>query len=269
MKWLLLFTFLPFLLTALYEEPHFVTAYIGEPGKLDCLVSYSRYSTNHFWNKSGKKLPTYNRFSSDNYLAYGEYAINQSNSCFVHGGYSRVIESLNGNSCAFKDTELGWKHLLYKDCAALTLQVIAIVPSGEKKSSVRYGRAGGAIDLLYSNYFCLFDRSGWVDCDLGYRFYSGFPSDQINASGSVGYFCLPWLQVIASAQLDYGLSNGQSKWNLNNIAFHPNYRLLEMQIEITARLLSHLSASIGITKHVWGRNAGAGGGFFCGLWMDY
>lgn len=269
MKWFFLLFFFPVMLFSVYEEPHFLTAYIGEPGKLDSLISYSRYSTSHFWNHSGKFLPTYNRFTRDSYIAYAEYAVNTRNSCFIHGGYSRVRESLNGNSCAFKDTEIGWKHLLYQDCAALSLQVLAIIPSGKKKSSIRYGQAGGAVSLLYSTYFSFFNFKSWVDCDVGYRFYTGFPSDQINASGTLGCYLLSWLQIIGSAQLDLGLSNGRAKANLNNITLHPKYRLLEIQIEMTARLLSHLSASIGAFKQVWGRNVGAGGGFFCGVWLDF
>src|SRR5688572_14175737 len=104
MKWVFFFVFLPFLLFSLYEEPHFTTAYIGKPGKFDSLISYSTYSTNHFWNNSGKKLPTYNTFTRNSCLLYGEFAINPCNSCFIHAGYTRVEESLNGNSCAFKDT---------------------------------------------------------------------------------------------------------------------------------------------------------------------
>lgn len=253
----------------IYEEPHHVTAYIGDPGKWDGYVCYSRYSTNHFWNNSGKKLPTFNHFVSNSYVFYSEYALNTNNSFFVHGGYARVFEKLNGNTSAFKDTEIGWKHVLYENYGIWTAQVMAIVPSGKRKSSVRYGQAGGEFDLLYSHDFCLWDKRGWLDCQLGYRFYSNFPSDLVVASTSFGYFFLPWLQMIASTQLDYGLDHGKIHFNQNNVVFNPNYRLLEIQLEVTAKLLPHVSASLGATKHVWGRNTGIGGGFFGAIWLDY
>lgn len=258
---------IPFLLQAVSEQPHHTTAYIGEPGEIDILFSYSRYSTNHFWNRHGKRLPTFSRFTRDSCLLYIEYALNRYNSLLISGGYSAVREELNGNSQGVEDLELGWKAQLYRDeRAALTLQLIGIIPIGDKKSSIRYGKVGGELDILYSQ---AFDHSVWTDLSLGYRWYQGFPSDQLRSSAALGYCPFSRVSFIASLQLDYGLGSGKKRKNFNNIAFHPNYRLLEGQIEALFALSSCVAISVGGFQHLWGENIGTSGGGFCGIWMEF
>ncbi len=257
-------------LCAYFEGPHYLTAFVGKAGKLDSFFSYTYYHTKYFWDAYGKKRPTYNHFTSHQCSLYGEWAVTNDQSIFAKVGYSRVIESLNGNSSAFQDSETGWKKQLFRDAnSAVAIQALAIVPSGNKKSSVRFGRWGGAVDFLYSRCFTLCSKNLWYDCDLGYRFYTGFPSGFLNASLAVGCFLNSWLQMIGTIQLDYSLRNGSSNDNLNHIIYHPKYRLLEIQLEFVARLNSYFSASLGITKHAWGQNSGMGGGVFGELWLDF
>src|SRR5262249_47998950 len=136
-------------------------------------------------------------------------------------------------------------------------------------SSIRYGKGGVEVDLLYSSRFQFRQRSGWYDLLLGYRHYQGFPSDQIRSSGAIGYIFSSYIQTIATLELDYVGFNGKAEKNLNNIVFHPNYRLLTGKLEAVIRLFSPFSVSLGGYQHLWGQNVGAGGGFFCGLWTDF
>ena len=252
------------------EEPHHTTAYIGLPGEVDLLLTYSTYSTDDFWNRHGKLLPTYNHFKKQSYLLYGEYVINCRNSISINGGYSGVEESLNGHSRGLEDVQLGWKYLLRSmPSSALTAQVIAVVPVGKTKSSIRYGRLGMQANLLYSHIFRFAKSYVWCDLGIGYRYYHGFPSDQIRAEAALGYQINACVQMIATSEFDYGLFHGGSKHNINNVVFHPNYRLLKAKLECVMRLFSHASLSVGAYKHFWGRNIGRGGGFFCGLWLDF
>jgi hypothetical protein len=267
---LLLCLFTPLALLAVSEEPHHTTAYIANPGQVDNLLTFSTYFTDSFWNRHGKKQPTYNRFRRKSYLLYSEYAINNCNSIFFNGGFSQVHESLNGNSRCFEDTEVGWKHLFHKTReSALTLQLIGIIPMGKKKSSIRYGKAGIEADFLYSYRFCLKQRFGWCDFALGYRHYQGFPSDQIRFNAALGCFVNRRAYLIAEGKFDYGLFNGRSSHNLNNVIFHPNYRLLKVHVECVVRLFTQFFVSIGGYKHIWGRNSGVGGGYFCGAWINF
>ncbi len=261
---------IPSCLMALSTQPHHTTAFIGQPGEIDCLVSYSSYSTNHFWNRCHQKLPTFNHFHRNAYLLYAEYALNRCNSLTLNGGFATVKESLNGNSYGCEDCELSWKSLLHREkTSALTLQILSVIPTGATKSSIRYGQLGLQASLLYSDLFTLFDDKGWYDLGIGYRYYQNFPSDQIRLDTAIGYSFLPFLSLIASAQLEYGLLNGKSSCNLNNVVLHPNYRLLNIQLECVTRVCSHILVTFGAFKHVWGYNSGAGGGFFGGAWFIF
>lgn len=252
------------------EEPHHTTAYIGCPGDTAFLFTYSTYSTDHFWNKHGKKLPTFNKFDRQSYLLYADYVLNCSNSFSFNGGYSASQESLNGNSRGVEDSELGWKHLLVAgDTSALTGQLTAIVPIGDTKSSIRYGKYGGQVSLLYSNMYCLLSRNGWYDLELGYRYYQGVPVDRGIVNGSIGYDLTSCIQLIATGKLVCGFGNDKSEHHLNNIAFNPNYQLFKAKLECIARLFTHVSVSLGAYHHFWGRNIGTGGGFFGGTWIDF
>jgi len=253
-------------LEAVTTQPHHTTAFIGQPGELDTLISYSHYNTNHFWNKSGNLVPRYNHFYRQACTLYAEYAIWCADSVTFDGGYDFIRERLDGNTFGFEDFELGWKHQVYStETAALTTQLIALIPGGKKRCSLRYARPGFQAGILYSDQY----SRGWYDLGLGYRFYQGFPSDQIVAEGALGYDLLSCLQFVASIQLEYGLFNGQSNKNFNNIVFNPNYRLLNGKLELNYRLMKHVTFVAGGFQHLWGRNSGSGGGFFGGSWIDF
>lgn len=268
-KTLLLF-FLPCLLQASGHEPHHQTAFIGEPGQSDTLASYSYYTTNHFWNSSGRKLPTFNDFHSHSLFLYSEYALNTCNSVFVQGGYSAVQESLNGNSQGVQDAEFGWKSLICSEGAdALTTQITGIIPVGDRKSSVRYGKFGAQFSLLYSNVFCVAEKGGWYDLGLGYRYYQGGPADQIRANAAIGLGLNPYVTLVGSSYLDYGVNNGSRSFNSNNIVNASSYRLITGQIECLITTCNHFYLTVGAFGHFWGRNVGCGGGGFGGFWLVF
>lgn len=261
---------IPGVLTGIPEQPHHTTAYIGNPGQLDILPSVTQYSTDHFWNKNGKKLKAFHRFDRWSALLYTEYAISRCDSLTLNGGYSRVLDKLNGNCQGIEDVELGWKHSLYQqDTLAITSQAIAIIPAGRTKSSIRYGKIGGEIGVLCSDQFQLFCHSGWYDFSIAYRSYQGFPSNQIRTELALGYIFSQKHFLIASSQLYYGLSNSFPKWRSNMIVNNPSYRLLNAQIEYLINLFSHMTATVGAFGHLWGRNVGTNGGFFVGTWLDF
>lgn len=252
------------------QEPHHTTAYIGQAGEIDALLTYSTYFTDHCWNSNGKKLPTHNHFFQSSYLLFAEVALNPSNSFTFNGGYSAVEESLNGNSRGIQDIECGWKHLLHAtDLSSLTTQLIGIIPIGDTKTSIRYAQPGVELDVLYSSTSFIYQHQTWCDLGIGYRYYQGFPSDLIWAQSAVGYEIYPRFCTIVSAQLDYGLFNGESKMHFNNVVFNSNYRLMTLQLEFLINIFSHGSISLGGFWHAWGQNIGTGGGYFGGTWINF
>lgn len=262
--------FLPNLIFAYIDEPYHDTAFIGPGNTFYGLTYFSYYRTDHFWNKHGKKLSTFNKFNRKSYRLDMEYDINCRNAVFLKGGYTMVGEQLNGNSRGIEDPEASWQHLFFRDeCSAFSGKATAIFPIGPHKSCVRYGKFGGELKLLYSRMFKLLQRCWWYDLALGYRMYSGFPSDQIRSNFSVGCTITPSIWLISTTELYYGLFNGDTKANPNNICFNPNFRLLTTQIEGILQVYKYVLITAGGFFHLWGENIGAGGGFYSGLWITF
>lgn len=252
-------------------EPHHTTAFIGDDGQIDVLNAFSTYRTRSFWNKHGQKRSTHSHFDRNTYFLYVEYALNRCNSVSFNGGYSMVDEKLNGRSRSLKDIELAWKHLINASpVSALTVQLTGIVPVGDRKPSIRYGQGGAQASLLYSRVYSLNGTSRlWYDLDLGYRWYTGYPSDQLRGSAALGLEISPAWWLIGSGQLEYSLSNGRVGTRWNAVTLHPNYRLFNAQLEAVRKLFSHTYITIGGYMHLWGEHVGAGGGFFGGAWLDF
>lgn len=251
------------------SEPHHTSAFLPENGELDLLVAGSIYRTNHFWNRDGEKLPSYNRFTKSDYTLYAEYGAFPQDSLWFHGGYSAVVESVNGNSRGIEDFRLGWKHLFCEnDNAAFTTQVVVGIPAGERKSSIRYGKASFELHALYS-FLLETTQVTWCDLDLAYIYYNSYPSDQIYFEGALGNEINSLLTLIGSCELNYGLFNGEGRFNDNNIVFNPNYRLLKIQGECLIKCLRTVTFSVGGFGNVWGRNVGCGAGGFFGAWVVF
>lgn len=268
-----LFTLLlliPSYLLGYIDEPYHETAFIGPGSTFYGLTYYSYYQTDHFWNQNGKKLDLFENFRRHTYRLDLEYALNTKNSFFLKGGYTTVEEKLNGNSRGIEDPEISWQRLLKEnDNSALSFKATFIIPVGQKKSCVRYGKFGGEAKLLYSRTFNWLERPFWYDLTLGYRAYNGYPSDQARASASLGCQVFSRLWLIGSSQLYYGLFNGHSSGNFNRTCLNPNFRLLNTQFQCIVDVYKNFSITLGGYAHLWGENIGSGGGFYSGLWAIF
>lgn len=159
-KILILIASLPSIVFAYIDEPHHDTAFMGPANTFYGLTYFSYYKTDHFWNKNGRRLPTFNKFNRKSYRLDMEYDINSCNAIFLKGGYTMVDEELNGRSRGLEDPEASWQHLFYGDAySAFSGKITALIPMGSHKSCVRYGKWGGEIKLLYSRIFNFLQRS--------------------------------------------------------------------------------------------------------------
>lgn len=270
LRFLLGLFFIPFAINAQGVQPHHTTAFIRPAGSINTLWSGSCYSTDSFWNEDGDKLPTYNHFREQSLMLYAEYSINSVNSLFANGGFTQAQESLNGDSRGADDIEIGWKHMVRRTSdSALTTQLVAIVPAGERNASIRYGKSGAELSILYSKLFRIKGFRAWTDLGVGYRWYNGYPSDQVNADAALGLVLNSCNWIIVSGQLDYGVFNGDAWGNSNNVTLNPNYRLLQAKCEWVYRPFSHVALSLGAFVHAWGQNVGTGGGYYCGAWVVF
>ncbi len=233
-------------------------------------LDYWHYETDHFWNKNKKRMPSYNTFKKQAGSVWASYIFSCDDMLSAYGEYDVIHEELNGNTYGFADFEVMWTHALctWKG-GQFYAEILGIIPAGEEKASLRYGRFGEEVDLLYMRSFQICGHEGEMCSRLGYRAYHGFPSDQIRAE--LGCICTIYdcLYFGAGAQLQYGVFNGKRKENFNTILYNPNFRLLVGEIELLIQPFDWFNVYSGLFGHLWGENVGCGGGWFVGAAADF
>ncbi len=244
--------------------------FIRDKGELSLVEAGGEYSTDHFWNKHGKKLPTFNDFKQTKISFSAEYGLTPKDTLGAYVFYVQNADRLNGKKRGVGDLELNWKRFL--GCCGpylFAMRILGIFPVGAKKRSVSYGEYGAEIDLHCQRSFSFFDRCGWYELLAGYRFYKGAPSDQIRADAVVGYQLLSRLRIISGLYLEYGIFNGSKKFQGPVILLNNNYRLLKAQVQAVITIKPFLSGAVGYFQHIWGCNVGTGGGYFGAIWVDF
>lgn len=233
-------------------------------------TEYLKYETDHYWNKNGDKHASHNDFKQHGVSAKIEYGLTADDTLITWAGYAVNDETLNGKTRGFEDFELGWRRLLIDNGPSmLCAQLSAIIPGGEEKATLRYGRFGCEPQLLYSRMFEIMDRCAWIDTGIGYRFYTGFPSDQARGHFTLGCNICSRLLIMARSDLIYGVFNGREEPSQAFILLNPNFRLLREQFYAVLRIYKGACLTAGYFWHVWGENVGTGDGFNAGVSLDF
>lgn len=231
---------------------------------------FTYYKTDHFWNRDGDRVKSFNNFKQykgDLCLAFG---VTDRDTLHLQGTYARIDEAANGSMTGFGDTELSWKHFLGRRWNHYwTGRVQAIIPSGGRKFSLRYGRWGGEFDLFMKRELCFYGRPLWYNLGAGYRLYKGYPSDQVRGFFEAGYRPLDYFSILVDGKLDYGVFNGTKNDPPNLILYNADYRLLKGRLYGVLRVHRCAYLYAGGFSHLWGRNVGTGGGFFVGSYLSF
>jgi hypothetical protein len=243
--------------------------FLKNKNEISCFVHYTHYQTDHFWNREGQRRKAYNQLQQDGVDIYAQYGLSCQDTLGLYAYYVRNNEQLNWNSTGVGDLELHWKHFLGSvSVHAFSSRLIAIVPVGKKKTTVRYGEWGVEADLHCQRNFTFHNRSGWYELLAGYRYYGGFPSDQVKISIVAGYQPFPLLKVIGRLYLNWGVLNGKEERHGPVLTLPPRYRLLTSELHVVFCLAKWISGFAGFFQHLWGENIGTGGGFFAGISFD-
>jgi hypothetical protein len=224
------------------------------------------YETNHLWNKQGKVISSHNHFKKWEVDLCFECMPTCNDIFAIRGLYDRIEEEMDGNTNGFGDPEISWvRRVLNCSSSSVLGRFLMIVPAGKEKASLRYGRFGAQIDMIYSSCMNLWNIQIDSLLGIGYRIYQGFPSDQVRAFlelNSQIYGNLYWLSYIS---LEYGVFNGKRKEHFNQILFNPNYRLLKVQFSLVGYITEWMYFDIGYFEHIWGENVGNSGGWIGGF----
>lgn len=233
-------------------------------------TEYLRYETDHYWNKHGDKHASHNNFQQNEGSLKIEFGLTEYDTLIALSGYASNDETLNGKTQGLEDFELGWRRLLIENGSyTLCAQLTAIIPGGEEKATLRYGRFGCEPQLLFSRIFDFLGYCTWIDTGVGYRLYAGFPSDQARSHFTLGCCLFPGLLVLARTDLIYGVFNGRKEPSQAFILLNPNFRLLREQLYAVLRIYKGACLTAGCFWHAWGENIGTGGGFNAGVSLDF
>lgn len=220
---------------------------------------YEQYLTKSFWNHHGQKRPAFNHFTARSIHISAAYNLTYDNTLEASGTWTAIDESLNGRRRGIEDVECYWTHsLLHRGSSALSGCLTAIVPCGDYVPTLRYGRWGGQYSLIYSwscNSYPL-----RMEIVAGYRYYQGFPSDQIRGRIACEYVPIKKTTLSLYAETEYGVFNGKRMIHESFIRYNPNYRLIKAGGECSYDLLRGWEIALGGYAHVWGENVGRGGG---------
>lgn len=264
-----LFLFAAQQLHAFTGQPHHTTAFIAPPGTVWALPSFSYQWTDTFWNRSGRRLPTYDRVTSHAYALYAEYALDPSNSLTLNGEYKRHKQPLCAKKYMANDLEIGWKHALYQNNSfALTAGLIAIVPVCRK--SENHGNLGAQFSLLHSQWLACCRKKCWLDLAIAYRRSAHIHSDQIRGEVALNFVPITELRLTALAQFQWNCYLGNSQRHRLCRRCPPAvYRKCTLQIEGALKLFSHAYAVFGVFKDVSGRQVLMNKGVLSGIWLDF
>lgn len=244
---------------------------IKDAGEFSSAFTFEVYDTSHFWNEHGQTRKAYANFHRHEYLSYSEHGVTAKDTVGLQASFDRIEEDLNGNTYGLGDFEITWKHLAYSLCQHhIATQVTALIPvKTEFTPALSYGRYGAEFALFYYSDFNVYRCIGWYDLKAGYRYYQGFPSDQIRSHIRVGFALGSYLQLLAGTFLEYGLFNGHSQMCENIFSLHPNYRLWKAEFQAAFCLSNRYYLSLGYVQHLWGENVGSGGGPFASAAISF
>lgn len=227
-------------------------------------TSFARFETEHFYGKQGQIKKSYNHFTRDQINVFIEYGLSSKNSFAIWSAFDLIQDHLNGNAYRIEDAEVRFKQALrLKENSILAAEAIAIIPYENRYyPEVRYGRFGAEGALLYAQTYFPYGVKTTLDARVGYRWYSGFPSDQIRAAATIWSDLSCRWQLLAQMSVEYGLFNGQEPLNRSFFFYNANYRVWKGRLEAIYYLSEKLALSAGYMRHLYGQNIAVGGEWY-------
>jgi len=269
--WLLPMVFFLNLSTAVYAG-----AWGQKKGKIFLSLQTYYYESSKYYNKSGNLKHRGGTFSKWEFNPYMEWGLTDQDTLILNLFYDWLSDDATGTTQktqGWADTEIGWQHRLYtKKNQVLSIRGLLICPMGyslDDDPRLGYGRWGTEIGLIYGRSFEISQHYGFIDMELGYRWYSGYPSSQLRPRLAAGWDLTKRLQLMGEGKLEYGLNDGSERELGRNLIAQPNYRLLKLSLGMNYKLTDTCSILLAIYRHAWGEETGGGGGAYGSLWLRF
>jgi len=223
------------------------------------------YEATNYWDGDGNKRPIGCTFKKWETSLYGEYGYGEKTTLFFKFPYQR-LECGSSSTTGLADVEAGVLRRLYTGRGVASLKLTAIVPTGYSLNDdlrLGYGRVGAEAMLLGGYGF----KGGWTEGGLGFRYYAGYPSEQVRGYWRIGLKPHPRLLIMNTLELHYGLANGTVKRVGKNVTLEPDYKLLQNDLSFSLNLGGGAWFQLGYLKALWGRNTGDGSSLYTQMWL--
>lgn len=266
------------LLFAVLCLPHVAqaSAWGQQSGNLFLSLQPYYYSTNSFFDASGDRHSRGGNFTKYEINPYLEYGLTEKDTLSCNMFYNWLSDDSSGETLhqqGFTDQELGWQRQLWQDLSqVLAVQAVLIVPAGydlEEQPYLGYDRFGMEWNMRYGRSGTPFAHNAYIDLRLGVRHYFGYPSSQARVDVNAGVDITPTVQFLLLNELHYSLNDGDEKIINGTELLQGEYSLLKTTVAIRYRFDDRYSLVAGGFRHIWGENAGAGGGGYVSLYLQF
>ena len=237
-------------------------------GEFFSTIQFYRYTADKYWDNNGDKRSIGCTYKKNELALYGEYGFTERTTLLFRIPYV-AIKCGRDESSSVGDIELGFlRKLIEKGRGVLSIQTLFIIPSGysiRKPLRVGYGRFGVEAYML-SGYGL---EKVFLEGGIGFRYYAGYPSEQIRAYGRVGFKPSRRVMIMNTLEMHYGLGTGKRKVVGRNITLEPNYKLLQNDLFVTLKVTENLNWGLGWIESLWGRNVGVGRNVYTQIWLNF
>lgn len=228
--------------------------------------------SDEYWDVTGKRHDLADSFRKVTLEQFVEYGLTGKDTVTTKLSYNFLDNGVQENS-GFADVELGYRRSLYqRDNWALGTGLTAIIPSGyslEDMPQLGYGRFGLEPFLAAGFGWSAYGKNGYAEAIGRYRWYAGYPSDQLRANIIIGQDLNRSLQFILESELQWGLDNG-SAYQVDATTFlDSSYRLFKVSIYGRLKMTEEVSLLLSGFQTVWGENTGVGRGLAASLWLAF
>jgi len=228
-------------------------------------ISYYYQEGSDYYDNSSKLKSSPNKFVKNAVDTYVEYGATDTVTITFQVPYD-IVKDGNQTSRGIGNVDFGFiKNISKTASSSLSFYGFGIFPTGYSIDTSNigigrgYDRIGAEAGLAYGKSF----SRGYVESSLGYRFYSGFPSDQIRAYTQGEYDINKYFGLYGMLDAQIGLYNGRSLYYNGNI-IPQGYRLVQTYLGVVLKP-SFANFNIGYNKTLWGQDTGNLQGFYFGF----
>lgn len=269
MKKILLFILgLSFFLNFWFLKPEeaYALAWTQKKDHINVTTTYYYQEGSDYYDNNSNLKSSPNKFVKNSINTYVEYGITDKVTAILDVPYD-IVKDGGQTSKGIGDIKLGIiKNLKTDSSSSLSFYGFGIIPTGYSIDTSNagigrgYDRLGAEFGLAYGKSF----SKGYVESAVGYRFYTGFPSDQIRAYTQGEYDINKNIGLYGMIDAQLGVYNGRSIYSYNNNLIPQGYRLVQAYLGIVLKT-DFANFNFGYNKTLWGQNTGDLKGFYFGF----